>query len=299
MRVSFALLGHPVGHSRSPAMHAAALAAANIAGDYMAFDVPQERLKPAIDGLFALGFSGFNVTVPHKLAVMEALESVDARARRIGAVNTAVRTPTGFRGTNTDGLGFVRSLEAEGLKVDAQNALVLGAGGAARAVVAGLLEAGVGYVGVAARRATQAEALVADLADPRLEALPLNGNLAPHFSRCGLLVQATSVTLESASEPAETRDRREAFVAALPLSALPDAAVVSDLVYAPRETALLRAAKHVGRRTVDGTGMLLHQGALAFEAWLGVVPDVGVMRAALDASLERTETSMAKPETRR
>lgn len=268
-----ALLGHPVAHSRSPAIHAAALEALGVDARYLAFDVRPEALGAAVEGLRALGALGANVTVPHKRAVMAHLDRVEPAAAAIGAVNTIAREGDALVGSNTDAPGLVRSLEDAGVALAGRRVWVVGAGGAARAAVAGLAEAGASSIRVHARRPAQAEALVADLeplAGARLSHGPLEGE-------ADLLVQATSATLESAADP-------EGFATALPLESLAAGAVVVDLVYAPLETAALARARRLGLRAVDGLGMLVWQAALALERWTGREAPVEIMRAAaLDA----------------
>lgn len=266
-----ALLGAPVAHSRSPAIHTAALEAMGVDARYLAFAVPPAGLAEAVRGLRALGALGANVTVPHKRAVMAHLDEVEPAARAIGAVNTLVREGERWIGANTDAPGLVRSLEEAGVELAGARVWVVGAGGAARAAVAGLAEAGVASIRVSARRPEQAAELVEDLA-------PLAGDRLHHGALEGaapadLFVQATSATLEGAADP----DR---FAASLPLHALAPNATVIDLVYAPLETAALRRARALGLRTVDGLGMLVWQAALALERWTGVEPPVEVMRAA-------------------
>lgn len=268
-----AVLGQPIAHSRSPVMHAAALQHCGIEGRYVACEVAPARLEEALRGLHALGAQGVNLTVPHKEAVLPLLCEVDEVAGRIGAVNTLLRRPEGWAGTNTDAAGYVASLREAGCDPRGLRVAVVGAGGASRAVVAGLQEAGAAHIEVLARRATQATALAADfgVASRPLEALT-------ELSEVDLLVQATSATLDDAGAGAGA-----ALAQQLPMASLPEAAWVSDLVYLPRRTAVLRAAG--ARRCIDGTGMLIHQGALAFGRWFGVTPPVEAMRMALLASL--------------
>jgi len=291
----YSVLGWPVAHSRSPAMHNAAFAALGVDATYVRFPVAPDALADALRGLRALGIAGANVTIPHKSAVLPLLDAVDDAARAIGAVNTIVRDADGrLRGTNTDAGGLVSALREAGARLDGANALVLGAGGAARAAVYGLAQAGAS-VSIAARRAEAARALGAMTHGVRsavstltLGALPVVSTLTlgdatalrAAFARADLVVQATSATLHVDGDDAAAR----AFVAALPLDALHSGALVTDLVYAPRQTALLTAAGAHGAQTLDGTAMLLHQGALAFTQWTGLEAPLAVMRAALDAT---------------
>jgi shikimate dehydrogenase len=275
----YAILGWPVGHSLSPAMQNAAFAALGIEASYLPLAVPPERLGEAVAAAHALGLQGLNVTVPHKSAVMPLLARVEPNARAIGAANTIVREGDDFVGLNTDAEGLARSLIEGGATLQDARVVVVGAGGAARAALVGLAQAGATKLTVAARRPEQAQALVNDLAQAcgatQLAAGGLDASLQAVCADATLLVQASSATLDDG--PAA-----EAFAGALPLAALPKDAVVCDLVYRPLQTAVLRAAKARGLHVVDGLGMLLHQGALAFERWTGRAAPLDAMRAALN-----------------
>ncbi len=269
----YGVLGWPVAHSRSPAMLNAAFAAAGVDASYVRFPVAPDALADAVRGLRALGIAGANVTVPHKTSVLPLLDSVDDAARAIGAVNTVVRGEDGrLHGLNTDASGLVRALVEAGARLEGARALVLGAGGAARAAIYGLAGAGA-EVTVAARRQEAARTLWHD-------ALSLSDDtgLRTALTRADVVVHATSATLLGDDDRA-TR----LFLAQLPLEALRPGTLITDLVYTPRDTALLRAARAHGARTLDGTAMLLHQGALAFERWTGLPAPLEAMRAALDA----------------
>jgi shikimate dehydrogenase len=275
----YCILGFPIGHSRSPAMHNRAFEKLGIAARYVPFAVAPEHLADALRGVRALGVRGFNVTVPHKIAIMPWLDEIDAVARDVGAVNTVVREGDHLRGTNTDAEGLTRALREAGASLAGARATVLGAGGAARAAVVGLARAGVAKIHVAARQLERADALVSDLRaslqNAALDASDLGStSLRVAFAQTDLLVQATSATLDGT--PAAER-----FTNGLPLEVLPHGALVTDLVYKPLKTSLLRAAEARGLTTLDGLGMLLHQGALAFELWTGQRAPIDVMRAAL------------------
>ncbi len=270
------VIGWPVEHSRSPAIHSAALAASGIDAVYLAFAVPPERLGSAIEGLRALGVVGANVTLPHKERVMAALDEVDATARAIGAVNTIVRDGERLIGTNTDGAGLARSLSDSNVELEGARVLVVGAGGAARASVYGLAAAGAERVVVAARRKEAAERLVSGLSTKaELIAIDLNDEAAMRDASASsdILVQASSASLHDAGGT---------FAAQLPIGSLRESATVVDLVYVPRETAVLKAAAARGLRTIDGLGMLVWQAALAFEHFFGVSPPIDVMRRAAE-----------------
>jgi shikimate dehydrogenase len=257
----FALIGDPVDHSLSPVMHAAAYKALGLDAAYERRRVVKGGVSAAMRELWDEGFQGFNITVPHKLEVMESLSFIDAKAQAVGAVNTVLRRDDGWHGTNTDAEGFVRSLPEPPSSY--QRALVLGAGGAARAVAYGLTQAGV-EVHVSARREGAAESLrevgaVTALWPPSLDA--------------PLVINATSASWHHG----------EAFVKSLPWTKTQGLFV--DLAYGIPLRFLAQAEAH-GAATLDGLGMLVHQGALAFEAWTGQSAPVNVMRAALVGALE-------------
>ncbi len=261
-------------------MQNAAFAARGLDATYVRFPVHPDDIADAVRGLRALGIRGANVTVPHKEAVIALLDEVTPEARAIGAVNTIVREGGRLIGHNTDAAGLTRSLEEAGVEVVGSHVLVVGAGGAARAAVAGLAKRGAARICVAARRFEQACELVESLSS-LCESCPLVAcDLSPlplseAMADSDLLVQSTSATLASAADP-------EGFAAQLPMERLPSRASVVDLVYKPRETSVLMRAKSLGLRTVDGLGMLLHQGAMAFELWTHLPAPVDPMRAALE-----------------
>ena len=275
------VIGWPVEHSRSPAIHTAALEALGEDATYLAFAVPPVELSIAIEGLRTLGALGANVTIPHKEHVLPLLDDVEDTARAVGAVNTIVRDGIRLVGANTDAEGLTRALTEAGVALDGRRALVLGAGGAARAAVVGLANAGVSEIIVAARRPPRAERLAQELRAGRrpVRALDLNDGraLSELATNIDLVVQATSATLEGAADP-------DGFASSLPFDALPDHAAVVDLVYAPRETAVLARARARGLVAVDGLGMLVWQAALALERWLGRPAPIEVMRAAAIAA---------------
>lgn len=257
------VMGWPVSHSKSPVLHGYWLDHYAIDGAYIPMAVAPDDLPRAIAGLRALGFKGSNVTVPHKQTVMEFCDTVTEDARMIGAVNTLVLDAEGhITGSNTDHAGFMDNLYLSDPSWDpkAGPAVVLGAGGAARAVLYGLIRAGAPKIRVANRTLERARILARDFA-PHVEAISFSEASAA-LSDCALLVNTTSLGM-TGQPPLEIR-----------LDDLPNSALVTDIVYAPLVTPLLAEAMKRGNRTVDGLGMLLHQAVPGFEAWFGVRPAV-------------------------
>jgi shikimate dehydrogenase len=255
------VIGWPVGHSKSPALHGYWIARHGLDAAYVPLPVRPERLGEALKGLAALGFAGANVTVPHKEAVLRSVDAITPEAKRIGAINTLFIDSAGrITGANTDAFGFIASLRAAA-DVDASGpAVVLGAGGAARAVCVALLEAGCRAVTVVNRSAARAETLARDLGGP-ISVRPWSERAAA-LKTARLLVNSTSLGMTG--QPALD----------LALDHLPPEAVVNDLVYAPLETPLLAAARARGHRAVDGLGMLLYQAQAGFAGWFGLTPEV-------------------------
>ena len=269
------VMGWPVAHSRSPAIHGHWIAQHGLNGAYVLLPVEPERLPQAVQGLAALGFAGCNVTIPHKVAALQLVDRVDAAARRIGAINTIVVQADGSTtGYNNDAHGYVQSLrEAHpGWRADAGPVAVMGCGGAARAIIVGLLDEGATEIRVCNRSFDKAQALAQEMG-AAVRGVPWEQR---HDALAGaaLLVNTTNQGMHGQS-PLD-----------LSFDALPRDALVSDLVYVPLETPLLAAARQRGHRTVGGLGMLLHQARPAFNAWFGVMPEVTPqLRALVVASL--------------
>ena len=257
------VMGWPVSHSRSPRLHGFWLDKYGIDGAYLPLPVQPDTLEQALRALPVLGFAGCNLTLPLKERALDIMDRVSATARRIGAVNTVTVAGDGtLEGDNTDAFGFIENLRAGrgGWRADAGPAAVLGAGGAARAVCWGLLDAGCPEIRLTNRNQGRAEALAAALG-PNTRVLPWPKR-ADALDGAALLVNATSLGMTG--QPALELD----------IAALPGTAAVTDLVYAPLETPLLVMARNTGRKAVDGLGMLLHQARPGFEAWFGVAPAV-------------------------
>jgi shikimate dehydrogenase len=252
------VLGWPVTHSLSPRLHGYWLEQHGIDAAYLPLPVHPDHLPAAIRGLAALGFRGANVTVPHKQAVLPLCDQIAPSARRAGAVNTLSFDPAhGITGSNTDGAGFLAALHDHGVHPTAAPALIIGAGGAARAIATALLDHGC-TVTVTSRRDPQAHHLAAQI--PGLAVLPWPA--WPQLGAFGLLINATAGGMTG--QPPLTFDLRPA----------PPSLVVADIVYAPRHTDLLTQAAAQGLATVEGIDMLLHQAAASFSQWFGLTPIV-------------------------
>lgn len=268
--------GHPVAHSRSPLIHGHWLARLNIAGSYQAVDVAPEAFEDFLRGIATAGFRGGNVTIPHKEAAFAVVDENDEASEMIGAINTVWIVDGRLLATNTDWSGFSANLD-EGAPewVDGRRAVVLGAGGSARAILFALLQKGYREIRVVNRTIDRAREL-ADRFGDRVsshgwEALPTL------LADCDLLVNTTPLGMAG-------RDG----AASLDLDPLPASAIVTDIVYVPLQTPLLAGAKDRGLKTVDGLGMLLHQAVPGFARWFGQVPEVTAeLRALVIADMER------------
>ncbi len=270
------MIGWPIEHSLSPAMHNAALREMGLDWVYLAFAVPPESVGEAVGAVRGLSLVGLNVTIPHKQAVTEHLDAVDETAEALGAVNTIVWDQDRLIGYNTDGPGFLRSLEEKGHGVEGKRVALIGAGGAARSVAYAVARAGAGALRVLNRTAQRADE-VAQLAAERgglsdIEAGGLTGRRAEAAVReADVVVDCTPVGMFPQVDEGPV----------IPEEWLRRGQVVVDLTYNPLQTTLLRAAAARGARTVDGAGMLVHQGAISLEHWSGRRPPVATMRRAL------------------
>jgi len=257
------LLGWPVAHSRSPVIHNHWLAQYGIPGRYVLFPVPPEKLEAAVRGIATLGLRGCNVTTPHKQAIFPLLDRVDDLARRIGAVNTVVVEQDGtLTGFNNDGNGFIQSLRDADprWRPDTGPITVLGAGGAARAVVASLAAQGAREIRVTNRTRDKARE-IADAVGSVVKVVPWE---VREEALDGIALLANATTLGMAGKPSLD----------IALDRLPLRALVGDLIYVPPETPLLAAARARGNVTVNGLGLLLNQARPAFQAWFGVMPEI-------------------------
>ena len=268
------VIGWPIAHSLSPRLQGYWLDRYGINGAYVPLAVRPEDFGEALRALPKLGFAGANVTVPHKETALRSVDAVEDTARRIGAVNTiVVRDDGSLLGRNTDGFGFMENLKAgaPGWDPAAGPAVVIGAGGAARAIVAALVDAGVPDLRLTNRTRSRADQLAGEIGGPI--AVDSWENRSGALDGAGLLVNTTTLGM-TGHAPLD-----------LDLQSLPKTALVTDIVYAPLETPLLAAARDRGNPTVDGLGMLLHQARPGFAAWFGTEPEVtdDLRRFVLDA----------------
>ncbi|WP_019636718.1 shikimate dehydrogenase [Paenibacillus fonticola] len=272
------VMGDPISQTKSPAMHGAALEAAGLAGTYVPMHVRKEQLKDAIKGIAALGFRGVNVTVPHKVDVMNYVDVVDEAAKQIGAVNTIVNDGGVLTGYNTDGIGYIRSLKEEAVAdLSGKHVLVIGCGGAARGIVYALLQEKPGSVIIANRTIEKAQELADEWA--HLGAISACGmeELANVLqeSHIDIVVNTTSVGMYP-----------KAGELPIPAELLSPNMVVSDLIYNPLKTELLVRAESIGCRIHNGLGMFVYQGAYAFEYWTGRPAPIEAMRTVVLNSLQ-------------
>ena len=272
------VIGDPVQHSRSPQMHNAAILERKLDYVYIPFHVRSGELQEAIEGFKALNVLGVNVTIPHKQTVMSILDDVSHEATLIGAANTLIFCDGRVSGDNTDAQGFLRAMTEEGIDIPVGgSAVVLGAGGAARAVVVALALSGLDLITIANRtewKAIQFEKDLATISETEISAVDLASNqLNLAIRSADLLVNTTSVGMQETDQLLIDPDF------------LNPGTVVYEIVYTPPETPLLRVAREKGCQTIGGIGMLVHQGAIAFEKWIGIVPNVETMRIALKQAL--------------
>lgn len=281
MRKTMGLIGYPLGHSVSPAMHNAAFKKLGLDCEYSLFEVEAKDLKEAVEGMRALHIAGFNVTIPHKEAVLPFLDEVTEIARVIGAVNTVKNQSGKLIGYNTDGAGFIESLKHDA-KVDpkGKHVVVLGAGGASRAVCVMLAESKAKTITITDIENDKAKELaeyVDSYFDTSCDNIEVNGQeLQRSIDQAELLVNCTPLGMEPQIKTSPLADNIE----------LDKKLTVYDLVYNPAETQLMKKAKAAGAKTCSGLGMLVYQGALALTLWTGREAPVEVMRKAAQAALK-------------
>jgi shikimate dehydrogenase len=283
-----AVLGQPVAENPTSVMQEAAFAAAGLNWRYLTIEVPPEKLADAIRGMRAFGMRGINLTIPHKVAVMQHLDEISPEAAIIGAVNTVRREGDRLIGENTDGKGFLRALRVDaGIEPKGKRVLIFGAGGAARAVAAELALAGASSITVVNRSVERGRAMVADLrgtTGANMAFEPWRGTWSVAASD-DLIVNATSIGLYPDAGAMPDVDFS---------GASPDA-LVADVVFNPPETTLLRAARRHGLRTLDGLSMLVYQGVIGFELWTGRKAPEQVMKRALAETLRVLSRSPVAP----
>lgn len=267
------IIGWPIGHSLSPLMHNAAFAALELDYTYIPLPVPPDKLSEAVMGLKSMGFIGANVTIPHKVTIMPYLDELDVSAQQAGAVNTIVIKDGRCIGYNTDGQGFIQSLLAKQLTIKGKTAVIMGAGGAARAVVCGLIAHGIEKIVIGGRSEAKTREFV--------KLFPEEANIRGYdwrdqifsdtLTQCDILINCTPIGM-SLNKDTE-----------LPVNwqALKVSAAVCDLIYNPPLTQFLTDAQSRGHTVINGTGMLIEQGALAFELWTGEMAPRNIMLAVL------------------
>ena len=275
------VMGWPIAHSLSPAMQQAAIEKAGIDYSYVALPVEPEQLPQAVEGLKALNFSGWNVTIPHKRAIMPLLDEIDEDAAVIGAVNTVVNDGGRLKGYNTDVLGFLSPLKARGIKLAGARALLLGAGGAARAVLWGLLREGAAAVTLVVRNSDKGEALAAEFrsrAEAEITVCTFDSEgYKAALSTADILVNTTPLGMTPKVEEAPSVE----------WELVKSSAFVYDIIYTPAETRFLREAREHGCQVQNGEAMLAGQGAAALQLWAGIEPDADCMCRALREELSK------------
>jgi shikimate dehydrogenase len=266
MKKMFGVIGDPIAHSMSPAMHNDLFDLYEIDAVYLPFYVSKGNLEAAVKGLKALGVSGFNVTIPHKTEIIAHLDKVDPLARAIGAVNTVKNENGLLVGYNTDGPGFVKGLESLAADLGSRSALIIGAGGASRAIYFSMAQAGIERIDIYNRTTAKAEELVSSC--PFKVKSKVLGQEAAEKSldEYQLIIQTTSIGMVPDTE-------------SLPLSPenITPNSIVSDIIYNPLQTKFIKEASKRGAAVQNGVGMFVFQGALAFEKWTGIFPDVDRM----------------------
>lgn len=269
------IFGYPVTHSGSPLMHNAAFSHLDLDYVYVPFEVRPEDLQQAVEALRVLNIAGINVTIPHKEAIIPFLDEVSREVGLIGAVNTVKVENNKLKGSNTDVQGFLESLQENGIEPKGMKALVIGAGGASRAVVCALGKAGAGEIVIVNRTLTRAEEIAekqnALLGGKNIRCVDLT-EISSQAEAADLIVNTTSVGMK-ADDPL-----------LLDPEVLTPRHRVVDIIYKPPETSLLREARLRGAVTLNGMGMLVNQGALSFELWTGIAPPRSLMRQALNQS---------------
>jgi len=280
----FGIIGWPVSHSLSPVFQNAAFEYLGLDCCYVPFPVEAGKIDAAMRAIPALNIAGLNVTVPHKESVISCLSALSEEAMMIGAVNTITVSGDRLVGHNTDGQGFIASLSEAGEPVDGRSILILGAGGASRAVVFSLAEGGASTIIIANRTVIKAESLTEQVRQ-RFPAVKIEATGMEHadlkrvFHNVDMIINTTSIGLKR-EDPSPA-----------PKEFLHKDLFVCDLIYNPPDTELIRYAKELCRGHMNGSGMLIHQGAASFKLWTGIEPPIQVMRQALQDALQHRSTS--------
>ena len=275
--IKLAIIGYPLGHSLSPAMHNAALKELGIEGNYVVLETPSDKLEERVNFLKEEGFRGFNVTIPHKVEIMKFLDSIDNFASTVGAVNTVVIDENKkLHGYNTDVYGFIHAIPAE-IRGNLQGkAAVIGSGGAARAILTGLIKTGIKEINIFTIDQEESlklkEMILKNFPDFKINCLVLDENA--DLSDFSIVVNATPLGMQGKNEGISPLSQES-------IATLPGDAIVYDIVYKPQKTRLLEYAEKRGLKTIKGLEMLLLQGVKGFELWTGQIPPVEVMREAL------------------
>ncbi|WP_437131569.1 shikimate dehydrogenase [Bacillus atrophaeus] len=275
MKQLYGVIGNPIGHSMSPDIHNAALKDLGLDGHYHAFQVENDNLKDAVKGMKALGMIGINVTVPHKVAIMEHLDHIDESAKVLGAVNTVRTEGDMLVGYNTDGEGFVKSLRKILDKpVQDLSILMIGAGGAARAIFTTIVRENPKRFDICNRTLEKAEQLIQSSPSFQNKQVLTIKEAEENLERYDVIIHTTSIGMYPDIDAVPISLQRAA-----------NSAIVCDIVYNPIRTALLKQAEQKGLRTLDGVGMFVEQAALSFQLWTGQEPDIDKMRAIVEAKL--------------
>lgn len=270
------VMGHPINHSFSPAIHNAALTDANLDYAYLPLEVPKESLKNTLKWIRTLNFRGFNVTIPHKNDILPLLDEVTEEARTVGAVNTVIRENGRLIGYNTDIVGFIAGLSEANFKAENKNAVILGAGGAARAVIAGLLKEKIKNIAIVARNTEKAQILAknfdkgivcCNFADAEYKDILKDADIIVNTTPLGMYPNVDAM-------------------APMDFSVVKKSALIYDIIYTPEETKFLREAKENGLQTQNGETMLVEQGAAAFRLWTGEDPNISLMKKTLRDALK-------------
>ena len=285
------VIGNPISHSLSPIIHNAAIDHLGLDYRYLAFPVASDWLKIALDGFAAIGLVGSSVTIPHKQAIMPLLAEIEPLAQAVGAVNTIWNTPTGWHGTNTDVAGFVSPLAAMQRDWSHTTVAILGNGGAARAVVVGCHQLGCGRIQVFGRDAAKLEQFQSSWADIQL---PMAGSETPKqvtiethlWAELSDLVSKDNLLLVNSTPIGMYPHVEDSPISVDMIEGVGADSIAYDLIYTPQPTKFLQLAKAAGMMTIDGTEMLVQQGAAAFELWLQQPAPIEVMRQALIQKLD-------------